>query len=209
MIPTYTHTYIYTYIYIHIHVYTYTHTCIHVCTYTYMYTHVYTLIFAAFFWHCISVPSREDTYIHTYICIYIYIHVHVYTCACIHVCCFFVHLISLPLSIYMYMCTFINIHTYIQIYVYICIYTRTGWRRLIGSPKLQIIFPKRATEYRSLVRKMTYEDKGSYESSPPCIGYLFSNRIFSPLSLFLAYGVATISRLLKIIGLFCRISSLL
>jgi len=44
----------------------------------------------------------------------------------------------------------------------------TGWRRLIGSPKLQIIFHKRATKYRSLLRKMTHKDKGSYESSPPC-----------------------------------------
>ena len=44
----------------------------------------------------------------------------------------------------------------------------TGWRRLTGSPKLQIIFHKRATKYRSLSRKMTYKDKGSYESSPPC-----------------------------------------
>ena len=47
--------------------------------------------------------------------------------------------------------------------------SHTGWRRLIGSPKLQIIFHKRATKYRSLLRKMTYKDKGSYESSPPCI----------------------------------------
>ena len=45
----------------------------------------------------------------------------------------------------------------------------TGWRRLIGSPKLQIIFHKRATKYRLLLRKMTYKDKESYESSPPCI----------------------------------------
>jgi len=44
----------------------------------------------------------------------------------------------------------------------------TGWPRLIGSPKLQIIFHKRATKYRSLLRKMTYKDKGSYEASPPC-----------------------------------------
>jgi len=35
-------------------------------------------------------------------------------------------------------------------------------------PKLQIIFHKRATKYRALLRKMTYKDKGSYESSPPC-----------------------------------------
>jgi len=41
-------------------------------------------------------------------------------------------------------------------------------RRLTGSPKLQIIFHKRATKYRPLLRKMTYKDKGSYESSPPC-----------------------------------------
>ena len=46
-------------------------------------------------------------------------------------------------------------------------YVATGWRRLIGSPKLQIIFHKRAIEYRSLLRKMTCKDKGSYESSPP------------------------------------------
>jgi len=50
----------------------------------------------------------------------------------------------------------------------------TGWRRLIGSPKLQIIFHKRATKYRSLLRKMTYKDKGSYESSPPCTICMYS-----------------------------------
>ena len=44
----------------------------------------------------------------------------------------------------------------------------TGWRRLIASPKLQIVFHERATKCRSLLRKMTYKDKGSYESSPPC-----------------------------------------
>ena len=54
-----------------------------------------------------------------------------------------------------------HIHTYSHIY--------TGWRRLIGSPKLQVIFRKRATNYRALLWKVTYEDKGSYESSPPCI----------------------------------------
>ena len=53
----------------------------------------------------------------------------------------------------------------------------TGWRRLIGSRKLQIIFHKRAIKYRSLLRKMIYKDKGSYESSPPCI--LFPLMFFS------------------------------
>jgi len=43
-----------------------------------------------------------------------------------------------------------------------------GWRRLIGSRKMQIISHKTATKYRSLLLKMTYKDKGSYESSPLC-----------------------------------------
>ena len=54
----------------------------------------------------------------------------------------------------------------------------TGWRRLVGSPDLQIIFHKRATKYRSLLRKMTYKDKGSYESSPPCINTQTNSGIF-------------------------------
>jgi len=45
---------------------------------------------------------------------------------------------------------------------------RTGWRRLIGCLKLQFIFRKRATNYRALLRKMTYKDKASYDSMPPC-----------------------------------------
>jgi len=45
---------------------------------------------------------------------------------------------------------------------------RTGWRRLIRSPKLQVIFRKRATNYRAVLWKVTYKDKASYESSPPC-----------------------------------------
>ena len=51
---------------------------------------------------------------------------------------------------------------------FVRLFMHTGWRRLIGFPELQIIFHKRATRYRSLLRKMTYKDKGSYESSPPC-----------------------------------------
>ena len=63
------------------------------------------------------------------------------------------------------MLTYTYIYTYIHIYIR---FGRTGWRRLIESPQLQIIFHKRATKYRSLLRKMTYKDKGSYESSPSC-----------------------------------------
>ena len=53
----------------------------------------------------------------------------------------------------------------------------TGWRRLIGSLKLQIIFHKRATKYRPLLWKMTYEDKWSYGFLPPFIDILHDSSI--------------------------------
>jgi len=55
-------------------------------------------------------------------------------------------------------------------YLYLCPHParNTGWGRLIGCLKLQVIFRKRATNYRALVRKMTYEDKASCDSTPPC-----------------------------------------
>ena len=46
-------------------------------------------------------------------------------------------------------------------------YTVIGWPRPIECLKLQVIFSKRATKYRALLRKMTYQDKASYDSTPP------------------------------------------
>jgi len=43
----------------------------------------------------------------------------------------------------------------------------TGWRRTIGSLKLQVIFRKRATNLMAFLRKMTCKDKASYDSTPP------------------------------------------
>ena len=44
-----------------------------------------------------------------------------------------------------------------------------GWRRPMGCLKLQVIFRKRAANYRALLRKMTCKDKASDGSSPLCI----------------------------------------
>jgi len=44
----------------------------------------------------------------------------------------------------------------------------TGWQKPIGCLKLQVSFHKKATDYRALLQKMTYKDKASYRSSPPC-----------------------------------------
>jgi len=54
---------------------------------------------------------------------------------------------------------------YLDSYRAVC---NAGWRRPIGCFKLQVIFRKRAINYRALLRKMTYKDKASYGSSPPC-----------------------------------------
>jgi len=42
------------------------------------------------------------------------------------------------------------------------------WRRPIGCLELRVIFHKRATNYRALLRKMTCKHKACYVCSPPC-----------------------------------------
>jgi len=37
-----------------------------------------------------------------------------------------------------------------------------------GAKTLQVIFRKRATNSRALLREMSYKDKASYDSTPPC-----------------------------------------
>jgi len=45
----------------------------------------------------------------------------------------------------------------------------SGWRGLMGCLTLQVLFRKRATNYMALLRKMTYEDKVFYDSTPPYV----------------------------------------
>jgi len=45
----------------------------------------------------------------------------------------------------------------------------TGWQRPIGCLKLQVIFRKRATNYRAVLWNMTYKHKASCGSSPLCV----------------------------------------
>jgi len=66
-----------------------------------------------------------------------------------------------------------NIGGIIYIHMYrdnvdILILTTKVWQRPVGYLEVQVIFRKRATNYRALLWKMTYEDKASYGSSPPC-----------------------------------------
>jgi len=138
--------------------YIYIYTCVCVCIYIYIYTCVYVWCVCVTFglYHrspCVCCVCYRVIYM----CVCMYIYIYICLCICVSVSVSVSHLSCHWSSCVNYVC-------YRVIYMYI----DTGWRRLIGSPKSQIIFHKRATKYRSLLRKTTYKDKGSYESSPPC-----------------------------------------
>jgi len=69
-----------------------------------------------------------------------------------------------------------------------------GWPRLTGCLKSQVIFRKRAANSRALLRKLTLEDKASYDSTPPC--YIHFRIWF--LRTFLSYGVLRLVGSLKL-----------
>jgi len=76
--------------------------------------------------------------------------------------------------------------------------TQTGWRENIGCLKLQVIFRKRATIYRALRRKITYIDKASYDSTPPCARVVTYEYIWMHISIM---GGLTIWRVSVLLGL--------
>jgi len=93
-------------------------------------------------------------------------------CACAHVyVCVFVCLsISYRKRVYICCldkcaCVYIEIRICKKVYIF---HHDTGWRRPVRCLKLHVTLHKRATDYRALLRKTTYKDKASYESSPLC-----------------------------------------
>ena len=100
-------------------------------------------------------------------CVSIYMDAHVYTQPSLPVCC--------VLRLCVHLC--VNFGTRVGMYEFTWMFTCIGWRRPIGCLKLRIIFRKRATNCRALLRKMTYEDKASYDSAPPCMHSVLSQLV--------------------------------
>ena len=129
--------------------------------------------------------------IQIYICIYVYIYIHVCIYAHIH--------IYVNMYIHMYIYTYINIHKYV--------YTNTYTMMVVQSARIAICRGN-----------STFPSLGGSQNNPS-----IPHTIISPISLqriifytgktqphhpvACSYEVASISRLLQIIGLFCRISS--
>jgi len=65
--------------------------------------------------------------------------------------------------------------------------TDTAWRRPLGCLKLQVIFRKRATNYRALLRKITYGDKAFNDSTPPCTSIAHTNILLHIPSFYCTY----------------------
>jgi len=62
----------------------------------------------------------------------------------------------------------------------------TSRRRPIGCLKLQVISHKRANNYRALLRKMTYKDKASHDSTPPCTHPCTSRTLYTCTSIYIS-----------------------
>jgi len=113
----------------------YTCVCIHIhtlCTYTlYISIHV---MYIDIYTYTLHKYNRENGKIrHNYIRTHCSMNTHyIYICICKYKN---IQIHRHTYYIYIYMCTYVHIHKH----MYICIYTEcfiTGWRRLIGSPKL-------------------------------------------------------------------------
>jgi len=126
---------------------------VHVCMCLCVYMNTYILYMYMLF-KCYSLRSTEYSSISRISTFCMCVRVYVFVCTCVRVC----------------VCVYIYIsYTCICCQCAIpCAALSTGWRRLGGCLNLQVIFCKRATNYRALLWKMTYEDKASYDSTPPC-----------------------------------------
>ena len=151
------------------------YTCVYL--HIYVYTYIYTHIYIHTF-----------IYIYIYRYIYMYIYIYIYLYMCIYIC------IYIYIYIYMYTCTYICIHV-----IYTYIYSAKYFSRVPRTP---------LTHTKTFFRSHTHF--ATFFSRPFKLSHALS--LARPLIFSFSvsdvkahgYGVATISWLLKITGLFCK-----
>jgi len=136
--------------------------CIHTYLYTYINTYIYTYIYTVSACHTSTCSTTHAWVWHaSFICVHgTFIYVTWLIVSRIHMCGRFCSLWHDS-----FICETWIIHVWDRPHSQL---KYTGWRRPIRCHRWQVIFRKRATNYRALLREMNYKDKASYGSSPPC-----------------------------------------
>jgi len=121
-------------------------------------------------------------YIYTYICLYIYLYIYIY----IHLndkhhyphthTTHGEHHITGNEHFYRFPPPRLPCPLYKSLFfVFLFSHLDTRWRRLIGCLKLQVIIRQRDTNYKALLRKMTYRNKAPYASTPTSTNHKAGN----------------------------------
>jgi len=184
--------------------------CVNLCIHIYIYRHAYICVYMQIFKYMFA-----HAYIKIRICIYLCIYIHTYTCMYIYTHVFMYAYIY----IYMYIHTKTYVHVYMQIFTHIHTYiVQRGAASFVAQLRdtkensdilVSLILTK---EMLLVAKKPSYKTLytlkyagGLKVCAWMCVcGCVVGVCVAQKLS----YRVATIGRLLKIIGRFCRISSL-
>jgi len=130
-------------------------------------------------------------YMHTYRYIYVYLYVYIFMCVYRHININICVQMYINMYINVYICKYIDIH----IHIYVCIYIH-----IAGESIHMVICKKQKNLYTMMYMKQ--KNLYAYLAWDTYAGETEIERDRD-------YGVATISRIDKILRLFCRISSLL
>ena len=137
-------------------------------------------------------------YIYTYIDIYIYIYIYIYICIYVHI-----H-IHICINIYIHVCA-VYVYIYILgVFTHVCIYILT---HILN--RMWVTAHEKERNLLDLALKVLCEGTPHTYFQVTFTHYIFAAYAYKYIYITFArhtylYGVATISRLLKIIGLFCK-----